>query len=284
MLYRYRSCLPGRCGGRGKGMPGVAANLVRSLKAIRGAAPNARIVVLGYPRLFDPVGGTPMLPPASKALANKGTALLNATLAASVADARAVYRVNTQYVDVTARIQRPRRQTSLRRGSTSHRSGPGPVQTRPRPELPPECLRTCRLRRSPRRGGKPACPGQELGPPLPARRATRAGPAGIPGRRGPWAIRVPGWRTPRCRAAGRRAVREWLRSTPSCLAPSRAMASRDWWFSQCVRNSTAGQPSASNACRSSRSLESGLVPLPCTDAAFQVEPISTRGVAASMFM
>lgn len=87
-----------------KAMPGVAANLVRSLKAIRGAAPNARIVVLGYPRLFDPVGGTPIAPPANQALANKGTALLNATLAASVLTARAVYRVNTQYVDVTARF------------------------------------------------------------------------------------------------------------------------------------------------------------------------------------
>src|SRR6478736_2318519 len=80
------------------------------------------------------------------------------------------------------------------------------------------------------------------------------------------------------------AVRVWLRSTPSCLAPSRAIASRDWWLSQCVRNSTAAQPRVSKACRSSSSLESGLLPLPCAEAAFQVEPISTRGVAASMFM
>ena len=80
------------------------------------------------------------------------------------------------------------------------------------------------------------------------------------------------------------ALRVWLRSTPSCLAPSRVIASRDWWLSQCVRNSTAGQPSVSKACRSSSNLESGLLPLPCADAAFQVEPISTRGVAASMFM
>ena len=33
----------------------------------------------------------------------------------------------------------------------------------------------------------------------------------------------------------------WLRSTPSCLAPSRAIAARDAWLNQCVRNSTAMQ-------------------------------------------
>ena len=33
----------------------------------------------------------------------------------------------------------------------------------------------------------------------------------------------------------------WLRRMPSCLAPSRAIASRDWWLWKWVRNSTAMQ-------------------------------------------
>ena len=45
---------------------------------------------------------------------------------------------------------------------------------------------------------------------------------------------------------------------PSCFAPSRAIASRDAKLKKFVRNSTAMQPSASNACVSSSSLHSVL--------------------------
>lgn len=78
-------------------------------------------------------------------------------------------------------------------------------------------------------------------------------------------------------------MRLWLRRTPSCLAPSRKIAVLDWWFSQCVRNSTAMQPSASNAWVSSRSLLSALVPVRWAERAFQVDPISTRRLSASAF-
>lgn len=85
-------------------LPLVAADLVRSLGAIRQAAPKAKIAVLGYPRLFDPVGGYPVIPPTNQTLVNQGTALLNATLAASVATARALYHADAQYIDVTSRF------------------------------------------------------------------------------------------------------------------------------------------------------------------------------------
>src|SRR3954454_11288183 len=75
--------------------------------------------------------------------------------------------------------------------------------------------------------------------------------------------------------------RRWLRSTASCLAPSRAIAVRDWWLCQCVRNSTARQPSTSKACVSSSSLLSALTAVRWADAAVQVAPISSRGTSAS---
>ena len=66
-------------------------------------------------------------------------------------------------------------------------------------------------------------------------------------------------------------------------AAGRAIAARDCWLCQCVRNSTARQPSTSNACVSRSSLLSALIPVRCAEAAVQVDPISSRGTSASMF-
>ncbi len=62
----------------------------------------------------------------------------------------------------------------------------------------------------------------------------------------------------------------WLRSTPSCLAPKRAMAARERWLNQWVRNSTRTQPRVWNACASSSDLASVLMPVRCTERAYQV--------------
>lgn len=86
-------------------MPSVGANLTRALAAIHRAAPNAKIVTLGYPRLFDPTSPAAIIPPANQTLVNQGTALLNATLATAVATSNVFYRANAQYIDVTARFR-----------------------------------------------------------------------------------------------------------------------------------------------------------------------------------
>lgn len=85
-------------------LPVVASDLVHTLSAIHRAAPRARIVVLGYPMLFDPNAAPDSESAADQTLVNQGTVALNYTLAASVATANALYRTNAQYVDVTARF------------------------------------------------------------------------------------------------------------------------------------------------------------------------------------
>jgi len=80
------------------------------------------------------------------------------------------------------------------------------------------------------------------------------------------------------------AIRVWLRSTPSSLAPSRSIARRLWWFRKWVRNSTAMQSRLSKAWRSSRNLHSVLIGPRWAERRYQVEPISTRWATASMFM
>jgi lysophospholipase L1-like esterase len=84
-------------------MPSVGADLIKVLAAIHNQAPRARVVVLGYPRLFNTLGA-PVIPVENQALVNQGTALLNTTIAASVATANALYGANAQFVDVTARF------------------------------------------------------------------------------------------------------------------------------------------------------------------------------------
>jgi lysophospholipase L1-like esterase len=67
--------------------------------AVAAAAPNALIVVTGYPRLFELVPGDPNL--AIKTQINAATTLLNCAIQKAVTDAQAA-GVNTVYVDVTA--------------------------------------------------------------------------------------------------------------------------------------------------------------------------------------
>jgi len=85
-------------------MPAVGAGLVQAFKAIHRQAPNAKIAVLGYPRLFNPTFGAPVIPVDNQRLVNQGTALLNATIASAAATARILYGAKVQYVDVTARF------------------------------------------------------------------------------------------------------------------------------------------------------------------------------------
>ncbi|MEJ1178567.1 MULTISPECIES: SGNH/GDSL hydrolase family protein [unclassified Pseudarthrobacter] len=82
-------------------LPAIQADLVEALSAIHRAAPRAKIAVFGYPLLFDPVRGLPVLSPESQALVNAGTEALNDTIFAAVAEANAVSKANAVYIDVT---------------------------------------------------------------------------------------------------------------------------------------------------------------------------------------
>src|SRR5690606_28565469 len=66
------------------------------------------------------------------------------------------------------------------------------------------------------------------------------------------------------------ACRLWWRSTPSCFAPSWAMAAREAWLNQEVSKPTQAQPIASKAWCSSISLHSVFTPVRCTRGAYQV--------------
>lgn len=76
----------------------LPARLERLYTTIRQRAPNARLLVLGYPRLFEPTGCSAGLTAAKRAVLNEGADLLAETTAAS-ARAAAV-----QYVDVRDRF------------------------------------------------------------------------------------------------------------------------------------------------------------------------------------
>lgn len=65
-----------------------------------------KIAVMGYPRLFDPVNGTPVILPDNQRLVNQAVDALNATIAAAVGDENARTRSTTvEFVDVTKRFQ-----------------------------------------------------------------------------------------------------------------------------------------------------------------------------------
>ncbi|MFJ5954450.1 SGNH/GDSL hydrolase family protein [Paenarthrobacter sp. NPDC092416] len=81
-------------------LPSLQAGLVSTYQAIQAAAPNARIAVMGYPRLFDPVNGVPVLPPSNQLLVNQAVDALNATIKAAVLASG----TNAQFVDVTSRF------------------------------------------------------------------------------------------------------------------------------------------------------------------------------------
>jgi hypothetical protein len=74
--------------------------LAGTYMALRGAAPDAKIAVLGYPRLFDPAVGIPGIDPAILVALNGATDALNATIAGAVSDAN----VGAVFIDVTSRF------------------------------------------------------------------------------------------------------------------------------------------------------------------------------------
>lgn len=82
----------------------LTAGLVQTYDAIHEAAPNARIVVLGYPLLFDPSSTFAPIPVANQALINQATLGVNATISAAVDTANSLYGTAARYVDVTARF------------------------------------------------------------------------------------------------------------------------------------------------------------------------------------
>ncbi|WGM19575.1 SGNH/GDSL hydrolase family protein [Paenarthrobacter sp. OM7] len=84
----------------------VEAALEATYQSIQLAAPNATLVVLGYPRLFDPakgdivVGGVTVVPVANQILVNQAVDALNATIAKAVAESG----TSAVFVDVTKRF------------------------------------------------------------------------------------------------------------------------------------------------------------------------------------
>ncbi|MDQ0767830.1 lysophospholipase L1-like esterase [Pseudarthrobacter defluvii] len=82
----------------------LTAGLVQTYSAIHQAAPNARIVVLGYPMLFDPSSSFAPIPVANQVLINGATLAVNATISGAVATANGLYGTNARYVDVVSRF------------------------------------------------------------------------------------------------------------------------------------------------------------------------------------
>ncbi|MEO5779008.1 MAG: SGNH/GDSL hydrolase family protein [Arthrobacter oryzae] len=87
----------------GAALPGLRAGLTATYLGLKQVAPNARIAVLGYPRLFDPANGFPVIPPTNQIILNQATDQLNASIAAAVGASRAA-GVDAQFVDVTDRF------------------------------------------------------------------------------------------------------------------------------------------------------------------------------------
>ena len=70
--------------------------------------------------------------------------------------------------------------------------------------------------------------------------------------------------------------------TPSFLAPRRSIAAWERRFRLSVLHPTTVQPSVSNACSRSRSLQAVFTWVRCQLFAYHVYPISTRRVAGTM--
>ena len=78
--------------------------LTQAYVAIHEVAPRATIAVQGYPLLFDPAAGYPLIPAENQQVVNNGTTALNQALAEAAADATNKFRANVTFVDVTARF------------------------------------------------------------------------------------------------------------------------------------------------------------------------------------
>ena len=81
-------------------LPVVESGLEIIYQTIRASAPGATIAVLGYPRLFDPANGLPVIPPANQAQVNLAIDALNTTIAKAVADSQ----TNAKFIDVTKKF------------------------------------------------------------------------------------------------------------------------------------------------------------------------------------
>jgi lysophospholipase L1-like esterase len=81
-------------------LPVIESGLEITYQSIRASAPGATLAVLGYPRLFDPANGLPVIPPANQTQVNLATDALNATIAKAVAESQ----TNAKFIDVTKKF------------------------------------------------------------------------------------------------------------------------------------------------------------------------------------
>lgn len=81
-------------------LPVIESGLEIIYQNIRASAPEATLTVMGYPRLFDPANGLPVIPPANQSQVNLAVDALNATIAKAVADSR----TNAKFIDVTKKF------------------------------------------------------------------------------------------------------------------------------------------------------------------------------------
>lgn len=80
----------------------LSGSLVKTYTRIQTVAPNATVIVLGYPLLFDPASPFAPIPASNQALMNEATLLVNATIQRAVELADALPGTEIEYVDVTA--------------------------------------------------------------------------------------------------------------------------------------------------------------------------------------
>ncbi|QSZ49946.1 SGNH/GDSL hydrolase family protein [Arthrobacter sp. D5-1] len=81
-------------------LPVLEAGLEGIYQTTQASAPQATIAVMGYPRLFDPVNGAPVIPVQNQEKVNQAIDALNSTIAKAVADSR----TNAKFIDVTKRF------------------------------------------------------------------------------------------------------------------------------------------------------------------------------------
>lgn len=82
----------------------LTGGLVQTYSGIHDAAPNARMVALGYPLLFDPSSTFAPIPVANQVLINQATLAVNATISGAVDTANSLYGTQARYVDVVQRF------------------------------------------------------------------------------------------------------------------------------------------------------------------------------------